>query len=76
MPDRAAFDRAAAVQRQFEQEFLPDPNIVGIGLGQNAAADGFIISVQLSETPPDGFFPKRFGGLEVLLIVAGQAVTQ
>lgn len=72
MPDRAAFDSAASVQRQFEQEFAGNPNILGIGLGLNSAADALVISVQVSEPPAVGSIPTQFGGLEVLVIVVGR----
>jgi len=71
MPDRAAFESAAVVQRQFEERFAGEPDIVGIGLGQNAAADGFAITVQVSKPPVAGSFPDRFGGLEVVVTVVG-----
>lgn len=71
MPDRAAFDRAAAIQRQFEAQFASDPNVVGIGLGLNAAADGPALNVQVSK-PPAGELPERFGGLEVIVLVVGE----
>ena len=71
MPDRAIPD-AAAIQRQFEAQFAADPNVVGIGLGANAAADGPAISVLVVEPPAAGALPERFGGLEVVVIVVGQ----
>ena len=72
MPDRAAFDSAVAVQRQFEARFAADPNVVGIGLGLNAAADGPALSVLVSKPPTTGTLPDRFGGLEVIVLVVGE----
>ena len=72
MPDRAAFDSAASVQRQFEETFAADPNIVGIGLGLNRAADGLAISVQVSAPPTAGSLPEQFSGLEVVVVVVGR----
>jgi hypothetical protein len=73
MPDTASV-RARVIQRQFEEQYAADPNVVGIGLGLNAAADGPALSVQVTRPPAAGSFPEQFGGLEVIVLVVGEIV--
>lgn len=74
MPD-AAMVRARAVQSQFEEQYAADPNVVGIGLGLNAAKDGPALSVQVTRAPAAGTFPDQFGGLDVIVLVVGEVVS-
>ncbi len=76
MPDHAALDRAAAIQRQFEEQFAADPNVVGIGIGLNAAENGPALNVQVTQRPAVGQLPDHFDGLEVIVIVVGAVSPQ
>jgi hypothetical protein len=70
--DPKAFEMAASIQREFENQFARLPTVVGIGLGLNAAEDAPAISVQVTHEPAPNALPKTFHGLDVVVDVVGK----
>jgi hypothetical protein len=70
--DTGAFEKAATIQREFEEHFASLPSVVGVGLGLNSAADGPAINVQVTQKLAPTTLPKRFHGLEVVVDVVGR----
>ena len=70
--DRQAFEKAALIQRQFEDRYCDLPSVVGVGLGLNSASDGPAINVQVTQELPVRALPKKFRGLEVVVDIVGE----
>jgi hypothetical protein len=69
---KEAFEAAADIQHEFEQNYAKLPLIVGVGLGVNSASTAPAINVQVSGKLEPDALPKTFHGLEVVIDVVGE----
>jgi len=70
--DKRAFDDAASIQHEFEENFAGLPSVVGIGLGVNSSSTAPAINVQVTKKLAANVLPRTFHGLEVVVDVVGE----
>ena len=63
--------QAAEIQRDFEEEFGADQELLGVGIGLNAAGDDLAISVLVKRPEAASQLPSEFKGLDVVVDVVG-----
>lgn len=62
---------AAAIQQAFEEKFGGDEELLGVGLGLNAAGDDLAITVLARKPETASRLPSDFKGLDVVVEVVG-----
>ena len=63
--------QATEIQQAFQEAFGADQNLLGIGIGLNAAGDNLAISVLVKKQETASQLPSAFKGLDVVVDVVG-----
>jgi hypothetical protein len=63
--------QATEIQRAFQEKFGANEELLGIGIGLNAAGDDLAISVLVKRPETASQLPTEFKGLDVVVDVVG-----
>ena len=64
--------KARSAKRAAKERFGEEPNIVGIGIGENG--EGYCLKVNLAQEPEAAGYPESIAGVPVVYAVVGRIV--